>query len=103
MAVAQEVRDAWLWMGSHLLTISKLTRWSINYYLDTASSAERATTVLQGAGGGSTTPSVRPGPRCRSAPGTPAPPQGWSGSPTPMKATGMRAGEASYTVPGDGG
>jgi hypothetical protein len=35
-----------------LLTISKLKRWSINYYVDTAQSAERATTVFQRAGGG---------------------------------------------------
>jgi conjugative relaxase-like TrwC/TraI family protein len=35
-----------------LLTISKLKRWSINYYVDTAQSAERATKDFQRAGGG---------------------------------------------------
>jgi len=34
------------------LTISKLKRWSIAYYLDTAHSAQRATTDFQRAGGG---------------------------------------------------
>ncbi|TQR85664.1 AAA family ATPase [Mycobacterium hodleri] len=35
-----------------MLTISKLKRWSITYYLDTAQSAQRATTDFQRAGGG---------------------------------------------------
>jgi len=35
-----------------VLTISKLKRWSITYYLDTAASAQRATTEFQRAGGG---------------------------------------------------
>jgi conjugative relaxase-like TrwC/TraI family protein len=35
-----------------VLTISKLKRWSINYYLDTAQSAQRATTDFERAGGG---------------------------------------------------
>jgi conjugative relaxase-like TrwC/TraI family protein len=35
-----------------LLTISKLKRWSINYYIDTATTAERATSDLQRANGG---------------------------------------------------
>jgi conjugative relaxase-like TrwC/TraI family protein len=35
-----------------LLTISKLKRWSINYYIDTAETAERATADLQRANGG---------------------------------------------------
>jgi conjugative relaxase-like TrwC/TraI family protein len=35
-----------------LLTISKLKRWSINYYIDTATTAERATADLQRANGG---------------------------------------------------
>ncbi|KAA0094706.1 AAA family ATPase [Mycolicibacterium sp. P1-18] len=35
-----------------MLTISKLKRWSITYYLDTAASAQRATTDFQRAGGG---------------------------------------------------
>jgi conjugative relaxase-like TrwC/TraI family protein len=39
-------------MDSLLLTISKLKRWSINYYIDTASTAERATVDLQRANGG---------------------------------------------------
>jgi len=34
------------------LTISKLKRWSINYYIDTAATAERATADLQRANGG---------------------------------------------------
>ena len=39
-------------MVAALLTISKLKRWSITYYLDTAASAQRPTTDLQRAGGG---------------------------------------------------
>jgi hypothetical protein len=35
-----------------LLTISKLKRWSINYYIDTADTAQRATADLQRANGG---------------------------------------------------
>lgn len=35
-----------------MLTISKLKRWSINYYIDTATTAERATVDLQRANGG---------------------------------------------------
>jgi hypothetical protein len=35
-----------------VLTISKLKRWSINYSLDTAQSAQRATADLQRDGGG---------------------------------------------------
>jgi hypothetical protein len=35
-----------------VLTISKLKRWSINYYIDTASTAERAATNLARDGGG---------------------------------------------------
>ena len=35
-----------------MLTISKLKRWSINYYIDTANTAQRATADLQRAGGG---------------------------------------------------
>ncbi len=52
MFVAQEVREARLWMGLQLLTISKLKRWSINYYIDTAQTAERASSDLQIANGG---------------------------------------------------
>jgi hypothetical protein len=39
-------------MDSLLLTISKLKRWSIAYYIDTASTAERATADLQRSNGG---------------------------------------------------
>lgn len=35
-----------------MLTISKLKRWSINYYIDTAQTAERATLDLVRASGG---------------------------------------------------
>ena len=35
-----------------MLTISKLKRWSIRYYVDTAQSAQRATTDFRRAGGG---------------------------------------------------
>jgi hypothetical protein len=35
-----------------VLTISKLKRWSINYYIDTAAAAERASGDLARAGGG---------------------------------------------------
>jgi hypothetical protein len=39
-------------VDSPLLTISKLKRWSINYYIDTAKTAERANSDLQRANGG---------------------------------------------------
>jgi len=52
MVVAQKVREARLWIGLRLLTISKLKRWSINYYVDTAQTAERASSDLQRASGG---------------------------------------------------
>jgi conjugative relaxase-like TrwC/TraI family protein len=39
-------------MGSSVLTISKLKRWSINYYIDTAKTAANATADLQRANGG---------------------------------------------------
>jgi len=39
-------------VGASLLTISKLKRWSINYYIDTAATASRATGDLQRANGG---------------------------------------------------
>ena len=39
-------------MGEPLLTISKLKRWSINYYIDTANTAARPTADLQRANGG---------------------------------------------------
>jgi conjugative relaxase-like TrwC/TraI family protein len=39
-------------VDSPLLTISKLKRWSINYYIDTANTAQRASADLQRAGGG---------------------------------------------------
>jgi hypothetical protein len=35
-----------------MLTISKLRRWSINYYIDTAAAAEHAARDLARAGGG---------------------------------------------------
>jgi conjugative relaxase-like TrwC/TraI family protein len=39
-------------VGSSVLTISKLKRWSINYYIDTAKTAARASADLQRANGG---------------------------------------------------
>jgi conjugative relaxase-like TrwC/TraI family protein len=39
-------------MDSLVLTISKLKRWSINYYIDTAAATQRASTDLRRAGGG---------------------------------------------------
>jgi conjugative relaxase-like TrwC/TraI family protein len=39
-------------VDSLLLTISKLKRWSINYYIDTAKTAQRASSDLQRANGG---------------------------------------------------
>ena len=64
-----------------MLTISKLKRWSINYYIDTAQAAERAAKDLVRAGGGlgSTTPSVRPAPRSGCWPVTPTPLRPWWG------------------------
>ena len=38
--------------GGSMLTISKLKRWSINYYIDTAQAAEHAARDLAQAGGG---------------------------------------------------
>ena len=45
-----------------MLTISKLKRWTINYYIDTAQAADTAARDLSWAGGGlgSTTPSAKP-------------------------------------------
>jgi hypothetical protein len=40
------------WVGETLLTISKLKRWSINYYIDTAQNAETASRDLARATGG---------------------------------------------------
>jgi hypothetical protein len=39
-------------VDSPLLTISKLKRWSINYYIDTAKTAQRANADLQRTNGG---------------------------------------------------
>ena len=39
-------------LASLMLTIAKLKRWSINYYIDTAQAAERATEDRARAGGG---------------------------------------------------
>jgi TrwC relaxase len=52
MVVAQSASKPRLWMDSLVLTISKLKRWSINYYIDTAKTAERASSDLQRAHGG---------------------------------------------------
>jgi hypothetical protein len=41
-----------LWIGSLLLTISKLKRGSITYYIDTANTAQRASADFQRANGG---------------------------------------------------
>src|SRR5882762_6807663 len=53
MVVAQQVPQhaGSRWVRS-VLTISKLKRWSINYYIDTAQSAENAARDLARAGGG---------------------------------------------------
>jgi conjugative relaxase-like TrwC/TraI family protein len=40
------------WRGETLLTIAKLKRWSINYYIDTAQAAERAAKDRTRSGGG---------------------------------------------------
>ena len=40
------------WVGEALLTISKLKRWSINYYIDTAQTAQSASRDLARATGG---------------------------------------------------
>ena len=63
-----------------MLTISKLKRWSINYYIDTAQAAERAAVIWRGraAGWGSTTPSAKLERRCGCWPATPAPSRRWS-------------------------
>ena len=53
MVVAQYVpQRASGQVGELVLTISKLKRWSINYYIDTAQAAEQAATDLARAGGG---------------------------------------------------
>ena len=53
MVVAQQVpqRTVGRWVRS-VLTIAKLKRWSINYYIDTAQAAELAARDLARAGGG---------------------------------------------------
>src|ERR1700694_2268280 len=53
MVVAQQVpqRASGRWVRS-VLTIAKLKRWSINYYIDTAQTAELAAKDLARAGGG---------------------------------------------------
>ncbi|MDT7766412.1 MAG: hypothetical protein QOC63_5832 [Mycobacterium sp.] len=62
-----------------MLTISKLKRWSINYYIDTAQAAESAARDLARAGGGlaagwgSTTPNAKPAPQSGCWPATPTP------------------------------
>ncbi|BCI52222.1 TraA/ATP-dependent exoDNAse/relaxase [Mycolicibacterium litorale] len=40
------------WRGETVLTIAKLKRWSINYYIDTAQAAERASNKRARSGGG---------------------------------------------------
>ena len=73
-----------------MLTISKLKRWSINYYIDTAQAAEHAARDLAraAAGWGSTTPSAKPAPRHGCWPATPTPPPGWSGLTDAQRAGG---------------
>ena len=58
-----------------MLTNSKLKRWSINYYIDTAQAAETAARDLARPGGGlgSTTPNAKTVPRCGCWPATPTP------------------------------
>jgi hypothetical protein len=53
MVVAQQVpqRASGRWVR-FVLTISKLKRWSINYYIDTAAAAEHAARDLTRASGG---------------------------------------------------
>ena len=53
MVVAQQVpqRASGRWVRS-VLTIAKLKRWSINYYIDTAQTAEQAAKDHARAGGG---------------------------------------------------
>jgi hypothetical protein len=69
MVVAQQVPQhaGGRWVR-FVLTIAKLKRWSINYYIDTAAAAEHAAGDLARAGGGlgeywSTTPNAKPAPR----------------------------------------
>ena len=52
VAVQQVPQRAGRQVGGSVLTISKLKRWSINYYIDTARSRRRATTDLRRANGG---------------------------------------------------
>jgi conjugative relaxase-like TrwC/TraI family protein len=53
MVVAQQVPTLpVLRLASPMLTIAKLKRWSINYYIDTANTAQRATSDRARAGGG---------------------------------------------------
>ena len=76
MVVAQQVpQRAGGRVGGPLLTISKLKRWSINYYIDTAQAAEHAARICsaRAAGWGSTTPNTRPEPRYGCWPATPTP------------------------------
>ena len=73
-----------------MLTNSKLKRWSINYYIDTAQAAETAARDLARPGGGlggvllrtrKPYPGVVVGRQHRHRPATPTPSPGWSVSP----------------------
>ena len=64
-----------------MLTISRLSRWSINYYNETAREAKQAAMTANEPTGdwGSTTQSARPGCRHGCLPETPRVPWSWSG------------------------
>lgn len=64
-----------------MLTIAKLSRWSVNYYNDTARAAGQAAKDAQRAGGGlgSITASTTPAPPLGCVPATPVPRRNWWG------------------------
>jgi hypothetical protein len=63
-----------------MLTIAKLKRWSINYYIDTAQAAEHAAKdrARSGGGLGNTTPNVKRAPGRGSWSATLTPSRRWS-------------------------
>ena len=63
-----------------MLTISKLKRWSINYYIDTAQAAEHAARDMAQAGGGlgEYYSNEKPEPRSGYWRAAPTPPRRWS-------------------------
>ena len=89
MVVAQQVPQSPVGAIA-VVTISKLKRWSINYYIDTAQppSGPRGICTAPVAGWGSTTPNTRLAPRCGCWPATPTRSARWWGLTDAQRAGG---------------